>query len=145
MVPALREHLRYPQDLFKLQTTMWERYHESTAAAFLSGSGRWSVAQNAPRQGRATNTDGQTTVQATSQQAQEQRVDPYYALMRLPGETEPSFITLRTFVPFNEDDSLRQLTSMMVADSSGEPGRYGRLKAFEFSNTDAPGPAAVSG
>jgi uncharacterized protein len=141
----LREHLRYPQDLFNLQTAMWARYHEGEAAAFLSGSGRWSVAQNAPRQVRISNADGQTTVQVASEQAQEQRVDPYYALLRLPGETEQSYVALRTFVPYNDDDSLRQLTSMMVADSSGDPSRYGRLKAYEFTNTNAPGPAAVSG
>lgn len=125
---------------------MWARYHESDPAAFLSGSGRWSVAQNAPREVRATATDtGQTTVQATSQQQLEQRVPPYYALLRLPDEQQPAFVTLRTFVPFNEDDSLRQLTSLMVADSSGDPERYGRLKAYEFTNSEAPGPAAVSG
>ncbi|HEX7095455.1 MAG TPA: UPF0182 family protein, partial [Acidimicrobiales bacterium] len=146
MPQELREHLRYPQDLFELQTSMWARYHETDPAAFLSGSGRWSVAQNAPREVRATATEtGQTTVQATSQQALEQRVPPYYTLLRLPGEQEPSFVTLRTFVPFNEDDSLRQLTSLMVADSSGDPERYGRLRAYEFTNGEAPGPAAVSG
>src|SRR5690606_27586434 len=115
------------------------------AAAFLSGSGRWSVAQDAPRQVRVTNNEGQTTVTASTEVSQEQRVDPYYALLRLRGETEQSFVTLRTFVPYNDDDSLRQLTSMMVADSSGDPAKYGRLKAYEFTNTNAGGPAAVSG
>ena len=73
-------------------------------------------------------------MQATTQQAQEQRVDPYYALLRLPGEEEQSYVALRTFVPYNEDDSLRQLTSIMVADSSGKPEDYGKLKAYELTN-----------
>jgi uncharacterized membrane protein (UPF0182 family) len=51
---------------------------------------------------------------------------------------------LRTFVAYNTDDTLRQLTSFMVAKSSGVPGEYGRLIAYEFTNTDAPGPAAVA-
>jgi uncharacterized membrane protein (UPF0182 family) len=145
MPEVLRNHLRYPQDLFRLQTNMWARYHEDKAAAFLSGSGRWSVAQDAPREVRATSTEtGQTTVQVADEQAQTRRVAPYYAQIRLPGEDEPSFVTLRTFVAYNTDDSLRQLTSFMVADSSGVMGQYGKLTAYEFTNTDAPGPAAVA-
>jgi uncharacterized membrane protein (UPF0182 family) len=145
MPEVLRDHLRYPQDLFRLQTNMWARYHEDNAAAFLSASGRWSVAQDAPREVRAASTDtGQTTVQVADEQAQTRRVAPYYAQLRLPGEDKPSFLTLRTFVAYNTDDTLRQLTSIMVADSSGVAGEYGRLIAYEFTNTDAPGPAAVA-
>jgi uncharacterized membrane protein (UPF0182 family) len=145
MDDELKQHLRYPQDLFRLQTNMWARYHEASPAAFLSASGRWSVAQDAPRDVEvASDTAGQTTVQ-TATPTQSQRVAPYYAQLQLPGETDPSFLILRTFVAYNPDDTLRQLTSFMVADSSGDPNEYGRLRAFEFTNTDAPGPAAVAG
>jgi uncharacterized protein len=146
MEQPLQEHLRYPQDLFRLQTNMWGRYHEDSAQAFLSASGRWSVAQDAPREVKVDQTaPGQTTVQAANEPPETQRVSPYYAQLQLPGDTDPSFVTLRTFVAYNTDDSLRQLTSFMVADSSGEADRYGKLRAYEFTNTGAPGPAAVAG
>jgi uncharacterized membrane protein (UPF0182 family) len=145
MEEALKDHLRYPQDLFSLQTSMWARYHETDPAAFLSGSARWAVAQDAPRDVQASSNDaGQTTVQAATP-APNRRVAPYYAQLQLPDDTEPSFVILRTFVAYNPDDTLRQLTSFMVADSSGEPGQYGKLRTFEFTNNEAPGPAAVAG
>jgi uncharacterized protein len=142
MPDGLKNHLRYPQDLFSLQTTMWARYHIGDPAAFLSRSGQWSVAQDAPR---VVERVGDTVAAVAFGRRGEDRVAPYYQQIRLPGESEPSFVSLRTFVPYNPDDTLRQLTAFMVADSSGDPERYGRLKVYEFTNQLAPGPAAVAG
>jgi hypothetical protein len=145
MPQQLKDHLRYPQDLFSLQTTMWSKYHVSDPAALLTASRQWSVAQNAPRVVQATDNTATAAQTATTTRRQEARVSPYYEQIQLPGETESRFVTLRTFVNFNTDDVLKQLTAFMVADSDGAPERYGKLIVYEFSNTLAPGPAAVAG
>jgi uncharacterized membrane protein (UPF0182 family) len=147
MDPELKSHLRYPQDMFALQTNMWARYHVADALAFLSASRQWSIAQNAPRTVDQPTTTGvtPTTQPVNPQSGPTQRVPPYYEQIKLPGESQQSFVTMRTFVNFNSDDVLRQLTAFMVGKSAGDPADFGKLVVYEFSNTLAPGPAAVAG
>jgi uncharacterized membrane protein (UPF0182 family) len=53
-------------------------------------------------------------------------MDPYYTIMRLPGESEAEFIQMLPFTPANRDN----LAAWLVARSDGE--HYGRLRVFEF-------------
>lgn len=138
-VPAgFAEHFRYPEDMFRVQTTMWGRYHMTDPDTFYEQSDGWNVAQ-APQPTQAANPDG----------ARQQRIDPFYALMQLPdeqGQLGPQeFVLYRPFVPVSDDDSRRQLEAIMVASS--DPGTYGRLRVFEMAPpTDEqlpPGPALV--
>ena len=43
---ALREHFRYPEDLFRIQTDMWGRYRINGASEFYDAAGAWAVAQD---------------------------------------------------------------------------------------------------
>jgi uncharacterized membrane protein (UPF0182 family) len=64
--------------------------------------------------------------------------------MKLPGETDTSFLILRPFVPFSTDDSRQQLTAFMVAKS--DPGSYGKLETFVMPSDRRPeGPGLVAG
>jgi uncharacterized membrane protein (UPF0182 family) len=58
--------------------------------------------------------------------AQAQRMQPYYTIMKLPGEREPEFIQMLPFTPARKDN----LASWMVARSDGE--NYGRMMVFQF-------------
>jgi uncharacterized membrane protein (UPF0182 family) len=59
-------------------------------------------------------------------QTQQQRMEPYYSIMRLPGETRAEFIQMLPFTPRQKDN----LAAWMVARSDGE--RYGKLMVFQF-------------
>ena len=41
--PALIDHLRYPEDLFKVQRDLISRYHVSDTNVFYSGEDFWAV------------------------------------------------------------------------------------------------------
>jgi uncharacterized membrane protein (UPF0182 family) len=139
----LRAHFRYPEDLFRTQTTMWGRYHIENPDDFYNNIDAWNVAQD----------PGSGTVASVSQQfdpqtgrplgpAREARIDPYYLLMRLPGEDDLSFVMLRPFVPVSADDSRKEMTAFMVAKS--DPDSYGELVTYAMPRGNLPdGPAIV--
>ncbi len=142
MPDELRDHLRYPQDLFRVQTNMWARYQVSDPESLVLGTERWDVAQSPGREVRvAANTE--TTVDEDGFiVTREERIDPYYALMELPGEDTASFVTLRSFVPFDENDDRRELEAFMVGET--RPDGTSRLVSYEITSPDAPGPVLVA-
>jgi uncharacterized membrane protein (UPF0182 family) len=143
MPEALKDHLRYPQDLFTVQTNMWASYQVDEPRALIIGTEKWSVAQDP---GRSVGAGGQTESvideDTGSISSSEVRVAPYYTLLQLPGEDEPSFVTLRSFVPTSPDDSRKELTAFMVGEtlSNGES----RLISYGIPNLLADGPAIVA-
>jgi uncharacterized membrane protein (UPF0182 family) len=141
---SIQDHFRYPEDLFTVQTNMWGRYHITDPQSFYSQTAGWSVAQDPghdvqnPQQGTTTNQQGQTST------VKEQRVDPYYAMMKLPGDSAPSFQLFRSFVPFSQDDSKKTLTAFMTAESDVDTGNYGQLTVYQIPSDVLPdGPAIV--
>ena len=107
-MPAdLKRHLRYPEDIFRAQTAMYSTYHMSSPAAFYNKEDQWQI----------------PTLDAGNQPAPMQ---PYYAMMKLPGETSTEFIQMLPFTPSRKDN----LAAWMVARSDGD--HYGRLMAFQF-------------
>ena len=142
MPDELREHLRYPQDLFRVQTNMWARYQVSDPESLVLGTERWDVAQSPGRQVRVA-ADREITVEDDgSITDREERVDPYYALMNLPGETDASFVTIRSFVPFDENDDRRELEAFMVGETRADGSS--RLVSYEITSPDAGGPVLVA-
>ena len=65
------DHLRYPQDLFKVQRELLTRYHVTDAAQFYSGSDAWQVPDD------PTNKDTSA-------------VPPYYLSLKMPGQRRRS-------------------------------------------------------
>jgi uncharacterized protein len=139
---ALRAHFRFPEDLFRVQTNMWGRYHISDPNEFYSQSDRWNIAQD-PVQGSGITApvidpDTGQPVGSTNN-----RMDPYYLLMRLPGEATGEFLILQPFVPFSPDDTRRELSAFMVAKA--DPDRYGQLEVFVMPrDRQVDGPAIVN-
>jgi uncharacterized membrane protein (UPF0182 family) len=138
---SLRAHFRYPEDLFRVQTNMWGRYHLDDPDDFYNQNDAWNVAQ---KPGGGTTTQTTTIDGRPVSVSREERIEPYYLLMRLPGETEESFLLLRPFVPASGDDSGKLLTAFMVAKS--DPGDYGKLQTFVMPRGKLPdGPSIVAG
>ncbi|HEX4906018.1 MAG TPA: UPF0182 family protein [Acidimicrobiales bacterium] len=137
---ALEEHFRYPEDLFRAQTSMWGRYHIEDPDDFYNGADQWDVALE-PGTGDAGGT-ATTAVGASAPRAQ--RMEPYYLQMRLPGEEKEEFLILRPFAPVARGNEGRQLmTAFMVAKS--DPGEYGKLETFVMPRGNLPdGPGIVA-
>ena len=126
---GLEEHFRYPEDLFLVQTSMWGRYRLGQSLGFYNSSGRWDVAQDP---GDVIGQVAQESVQDEQGNVialRDKRIPPQYLLMRLPDDTEESFLMFRPFVPFSDDDTRQDLAGFMVAHS--DPGRYGEIEVFE--------------
>ncbi len=150
MPPGLVNHLRYPEDLFKVQSDHFADYHVTDAPTFYQNSRQWAVAQDPGGAGRlAANpattastapTPGRPAVTTPARRA---RMEPYYLLMRLPGEDKESFLILQPFVPVSAgDQELPNLSAFMVAKS--DPGEYGRLEAFTMPvGSVVQGPAQI--
>ena len=107
MPAGLRQHVRYPEGIFGMQSSVYSTYHMTSAAVFYNKEDQWEV----------------PTIDASGQAV---RMTPYYTIMRLPGEQTGEFIQMLPFTPRRRDN----LASWLVARSDGE--HYGQLMAFEF-------------
>jgi uncharacterized membrane protein (UPF0182 family) len=138
-MPAdLRGHLRYPEDLFKVQANMLGRYHVTEPRRFYDGSAKWLISPD-PGSGRVTgsdfgalvdsaNSDTASTGQPQAATSTGRRIDPYYLYMKLPKETQEHFIVIVPFVPVSSNNRETRLVSFLTANS--DPGSYGQLRVF---------------
>ncbi|MFI8322106.1 UPF0182 family protein [Streptomyces sp. NPDC085529] len=115
----LLEHLRYPQDMFKVQRELLTRYHVTDPAQFYSGSDAWQVPDD------PTNKDNVA-------------VPPYYLSMKMPGDTAQRFSLTTTFTPNGRPN----LGGFMAVDADATSKEYGRLRLLRVTE-DVPGPAQV--
>ncbi|WP_236831737.1 UPF0182 family protein [Blastococcus sp. KM273128] len=119
MPEELVDHVRYPEDLFKVQRDILTRYHVDDPQAFYSGNNRWQVPDD-PTQ----NTD--------------QPQPAYFILAERPGEEGASFQLTSALNAFN-----RQNLSAFVSASS-DPETYGQLQVLRLpGNTPFRGPQQV--
>jgi uncharacterized membrane protein (UPF0182 family) len=107
MPDDLRSHIRYPQDFFIIQAQMYATYHMQDAQVFYNREDLLSIP---PRSGGKG----------------EGEMEPYYTIMRLPGEAREEFVLLLPFTP-NRRDNMRA----WLAARSDAPN-YGKLIALDF-------------
>jgi len=159
MPTELREHLRYPEDLFRIQTDVYSKYRIDPALFFQRDGNAWSVAQAPGTEPSQTNviTPNPSAANAANSAAQNtfateantNRFVPYYTMFdtAVPGESTGAeeFVMLRPFVPFSSNDARTELQSYMTASSDVDT--YGRLTTYivEESNGRLPdGPLRVA-
>ncbi|HEX2849371.1 MAG TPA: UPF0182 family protein [Acidimicrobiales bacterium] len=134
----LRDHVRYPEDLFRLQANMFGTYHVTDPGTFYRGTDAWDLAQD-PGTGRVSDTlqqavttpatvPGQGGVQIPVVSSKTRRMDPTYLLLRLPNEKDLSFLVLQPFVAASGNDQQKLLTAFLVAKS--DRGVYGQMNAY---------------
>jgi len=87
---GLAAHFRYPQDLFNLQSDLYQSYHIPEAAAFYNRADEWDL----PSDPAFAANQGAGDLAAASQR----RLDPYYLLMRLPGENTEEFVLIQPYL-----------------------------------------------
>ncbi|MEO6571002.1 MAG: UPF0182 family protein, partial [Ilumatobacteraceae bacterium] len=148
MPDELRQHLRYPEDLFRVQTEVYSKY-QVQPENFFQRIGAWSVAQ-APSVDRRE-TSRVVTSQADPTNVQDEfaressieRFVPYYTLFRNGITNEEEFVILRPFVRFSTDDSRTELQAYMTASS--DPDTYGQLISYVIDQETLPaGPLRVA-
>ncbi|MDP9441793.1 MAG: UPF0182 family protein, partial [Actinomycetota bacterium] len=140
MPEDLRSHLRYPEDLFRVQANMFGRYHVTDPDSFYRGNDAWDIAQD-PGTGRVSEQLRATTPTAPGggaggaatgatplARSRLERIEPTYLLLRLPGDEGLSFTLLQPFVPSSQSDQQINLTAFLTARS--DAGSYGTLEAF---------------
>ncbi|MCI7551838.1 MAG: UPF0182 family protein [Actinomycetaceae bacterium] len=122
-------HVRYPEDLFKVQRSLLARYHVEDAKSFYSGGDFWQV----PRE--------PTAEAGTDAPAQ----PPYYLTLQMPGQDSASFSLTTSYIP-GGNTNRNVMTGFLAADSNAgnESGKiadsYGKLRLLE-----APRDLTVSG
>ncbi len=103
-MPAdLRKHVRYPHQFLKVQAAMFAAYHMTDPKVFYNKENLWQV----PALG-------------------ENPMEPYYTIMKLPGETVEEYILLLPFTPSKRDNLAAWITARC-----DEPN-YGKIRAYTF-------------
>jgi hypothetical protein len=111
-MPAdLRSHVRYPEDLFRIQTNMYQRYHMTEPTDFYQREDQWVIPANPER---STSPTGSA------------QLDPYYVLMRLPDSDQDEYVLILPMNPRAKPNMI----SLLVAKS--DPEEFGKLVDFRF-------------
>ena len=103
MPDSLKSHIRYPEGIFALQAATYSTFHMTNPAVFYNKEDEWEVPV----------IDGE-------------QMEPYYTVMRLPGEERAEFIQMLPFTPRGKNN----LAAWMVARSDGD--NYGKVLVFQF-------------
>ncbi len=130
MPKDIRAHLRYPQDLFRVQTDVYRQYHVQSPTTFFSGANAWEVSADPAAAGSSASDTSVVTNAPQNAQSTGKRIEPLYVLTRLPGQTKEEFLIIRPFVPVSKGNGQNRLSSFMVA--RGDPAASPRLEAFSM-------------
>jgi hypothetical protein len=123
MPEDLRAHIRYPQDLFAVQARVYSTYHMQDPQVFYNKEDLLSIPR---RDFPVQEQELGPIIGMRRDQVVEREVDPYYTIMRLPGEQREEFVLLLPFTP-NQKDNMR---AWLAARS--DPPHYGKLIALDF-------------
>ncbi len=140
----LVQHLRYPEDLFRIQTNMWATYQLDEAASFFDDTAAWSVALDPGSELDATGASQTTSATGLPIITTGDVIPPYYLQMRLPGEQEQEFVLLRPFVPSSRSgEGLRQELTAFMAGRIDEQGNQ-TLASYTVPGTAIDGPVLAN-
>ena len=120
----LLEHIRYPEDMFRVQREILSSYHVTTASAFYGGQDFWRVPRDPSTFG--ANAGAQP---------------PYYLTLQMPGEDKPEFALTTPFVPRGGRENL---SAFAVVNSDSGPN-YGKITVLQLPrSTNVAGPSQVA-
>ena len=120
MSEELRGHLRYPEDMFRVQSEMYATYHQRDPQDFFQDEDKWDIP------GDPATSDRELLRGDAFDQTGRVRKDlrqslPYYMLMRLPDEEELSYLIFQSFNPASRNN----MTAFLLAKSG--PSDYGKI------------------
>ena len=120
--PNLLAHMRYPEDMFKVQRHMLATYHVQNPKAFYEGNDRWEVPQDP--------------------EIKTNKQPPYRLSVKTPsGASDPVFSLTSVYVP----QERQNLASFISVDSDAARDDYGKIRILRLpSNTQVPGPSQIA-
>ena len=107
MPEDLQKHIRYPVDYFQVQAEIYAVYHMEDPLVFYNREDKWNIANE---------TLG----------SEEKQIEPYYTIIKMPGESEPEFVLILPFTPQKK----KNMIAWMAARSDGD--NYGTLLSYNF-------------
>lgn len=108
MTASLRQHLRYPEGLFRIQSEVYRNYHMTDPQVFYNKEDEYNITQEA-----STGT--------------QKPMDAYYVILRLPNEPKEEFLLM---LPFTPAGGKNNTIAWLAGRSDGE--NYGKLLAFKL-------------
>ncbi|HDR73850.1 MAG TPA: UPF0182 family protein [Methanoculleus sp.] len=111
MPAELQPHIRYPQALFEVQATVYATYHMTDPRVFYNREDAWVVPDEVYRGSR-------------------QPMEPYYVIMKLPGEEAEEFILMLPFTPRGKENMIGWMAARC------DMPHYGRLLVYQFSKQE---------
>jgi uncharacterized membrane protein (UPF0182 family) len=116
----LMEHIRYPEDMFKVQRYQYARYHVTDPVLWYNGNNRWAVPEDPNSSGRLQ--------------------PPYRVFVDEPQGDQGVFSLTSTFVPYNKSN----LAAFVSVDSDATSDNYGKIKVQQLSDQSAKGPGQIA-
>ena len=113
MPPDLRQHIRYPEDLFTIQALQYRAFHMDVPEVFYNREDLWQF----PRE---------PTAPDEMDAGGETRMAPYYIMMRLPGEPQTEFFLMLPMTPSQRENMIAWLAARC------DLPEYGKLIVYEF-------------
>ena len=133
MSSDLLDHIRYPEDLFTIQSDMYRDYHMTDPRVFYADEDPWVIPSDSSTTPRVATLRGEFTEIGFKPML------PYYLLMSLPGESDLSYLIFQPFNPENRPN----MQSFLVADA--DPENYGQLIDFRLPKGEfVDGPSQVA-
>jgi uncharacterized membrane protein (UPF0182 family) len=133
MSNELLDHIRYPEDLFTIQSDMYRDYHMTDPKVFYADEDPWVIPSDSSTTPRVATLRGEFTEIGFKPML------PYYLLMSLPGESDLSYLIFQPFNPENRPN----MQSFLVADA--DPENYGQLIDFRLPKGEfVDGPSQVA-
>ena len=134
----LMSHVRYPEDLFRVQRAILGKYHVTDPTSWYRGDDQWKTPPDPSSTSSDTNTD--TSLQP-----------PYYLTMKLPGQSSPTYSLYSTYIPNSGTTNSRGvLTGYLAVDSDAgstqgtKRSDYGHLRLLVLPrNSVVSGPTQV--
>ncbi len=127
MPEELRSHIRYPEDLFRIQTSVYARYHYDSKRPqdFYGNSDLWQI----PKRASLTEVTDEET----------EAMEPYYVIMKLPNGTAEEFILM---TPYVHSGARKNMVAWICAKCDAPD--YGRLVLYELPTKNVNGPQQVA-
>jgi uncharacterized membrane protein (UPF0182 family) len=121
MPASLQAHIRYPEDLFLIQTQRYLVYHMTDPQIFYNREDQWAVPLDQTNLNQLSGA-GQSEI-AGNQQA---FMEPYYIMFPLPGEEDSEYLLIQPYVPNGKENMVAWLAAR------NDMPNYGKLVAYEL-------------
>ncbi|MBL7054926.1 UPF0182 family protein [Candidatus Woesearchaeota archaeon] len=108
MPASLKKHIRYPVDLFKIQSNIYSIYHMDDIKVFYNKEDAWQIPSEVYGVG------------------QKVKVEPYYIIIKLPKEDKEEFVLMTSFSPIKKDNMIAWMAARSDEDN------YGKLILYKF-------------